>query len=483
MQKVAKKKAKLGFKTWLVIWVAGLIGQLTWVIENSFFNTYVYDQVAPDSNIIAWMVAISAIVSTASTFLMGTLSDRIGKRRIFILLGYIFWGVSTIVFGLTQFSVAAIGVTGAAVLVVIADAVMSFFGSMGNDCGLSTWTTDISTPENRGTLGTAISVQPMLATILGTVIFGAILGAFDGLTYTVDGVTYSLRYFMLFLIVGIVTIIVGVISYFLMKESPNVIPRRDQSYLKDLAKPFNFKMLKSNKLLLYILLVFMCFFISFNIYFPHILNYFIYGDMANTINWICDSLNMAGSQEMVAGALEAIALVLAVPLLLLAGCYHNKNKFLSIIYISIGMNLVGLLILFFGGLAGLEYGSAVAVLLIGMFFVGGGYMGLYQAIMVWLKNLFPTDMRSQFEGVRMLFYVCIPMFLGTLIGNFIIQYLGTEITLEYATGSLTGYAPNFWLFIVAFGVCLLTFIPLILATLEVKKNPPVYAQEELIENK
>lgn len=470
-----KKSSKLGLRAWAAIWIAGLIGQLTWVIENSFFNTYVYDQIALRSDIITWMVSLSAIVSTAATFLMGTLSDQIGKRRIFVLLGYIFWGVSTIVFGLTQFAVAALGVTGAAVLVVIMDCVMSFFGSMGNDCGLNSWTTDISTPENRGTLGTSISLQPMLATILGTVVFGLILSTFSGLV-TPDG--QNLRYFMLFIIVGVVTIVVGVISYFLMKESPNLIPGREKNFLKNLKKPFNFKLLKENKLLLYILLIFMFFFISFNVYFPHILNYFIYGDMSSTVEWLCGSLGMdSNSKELVAGALEAVALVLAIPLLIVAGRFHNKNKFISVLYISLGMNLAGLLILFFSGLAGLEYGGALVTLLIGMFFVGGGYMGLYQAIMVWLKNLFPEDMRSQFEGIRMIFYVCIPMFLGTLVGNFVIQYLGTEITLSYQTGDLSGYAPNFWLFIFAFGLCLLTFIPLGFATREVKKHPPVYSEE------
>ncbi len=473
-----EKKSKLGFRSWVAIWIAGLIGQLTWVIENTFFNTYVYDQIAPNSTIITWMVAISAIVSTFSTFLMGTFSDRLGKRRVFVLIGYVLWGVFTIIFGLTQFTVGLLGVTGAAVLVVIADAIMSFFGSMGNDCGFNAWTTDISNPENRGTLGTSIALQPVLATIVGTVVFGAILGAFSDFTVDVGGYTQTLDYFMLFIIVGVVTIGVGIASFFLMKESPNLFPTRNEKFGRHLAKPFNFKLLKENKLLLYILLIFMCFFISFNIYFPHILNYFIYGDLSTTINWLCDVFNLPGNEEMIAGALEAIALVLAVPLLILAGRFHNKNKFISILFISICMNLVGLLILFFGGLSGVEYVPALIICLIGMFFVGGGYMGLYQAIMVWLKNLFPEGMRSQFEGVRMIFYVCIPMFLGTLIGNFIIQYLGTPITLTYATGDLDGFAPNYWLFIFAFGVCLLCFIPLVLATLEVRKNPPSYQKEE-----
>ena len=70
MEQTEIKKGKLGWKFWLVIWIAGLAGQLVWNIENSWFNTFVYDKIAPDPSIITWMVSISAIVSTFATFLM-----------------------------------------------------------------------------------------------------------------------------------------------------------------------------------------------------------------------------------------------------------------------------------------------------------------------------------------------------------------------------------------------------------------------------
>lgn len=474
MENANTKSNKLGWKFWLVIWIAGMAGQLVWNIENSWFNTFVYDKIAPDPNIITWMVTISAIVSTFATFLMGTFSDRIGKRRVFILIGYTMWGVSTIIFGLTQFTVGALGVTGAAVLVIIADAVMSFFGSTGNDCGFSTWTTDMTNPNNRGSLGTVLAIQPVIATIVGSLLFGAIISGFSNLE--VGG--YVLDYFMMFLISGIAIIIIGVVSFFLSKESPTLKPRKNESFSTSLKRPFNFKLLKNNKLLLYVLLTFMVFFISFNVYFPHILNYFIYGRSSTTIEWLSNVLfNSSDASETIAGGLLAGGLLLGVPLVILFGKFLNKQKFIPILYASVASNILGLLILFFGSLAGVTYGGEIAIILIGIFFVGIGYMGLYQALMVWIKNLYPEDMRSQFEGIRMIFYVCIPMFLGTLVGNFIVQYLGDPITLVYEQGEITGYAPNFYLFIVAAGIALLTFIPIALAHLEVKKNPPTYSQD------
>lgn len=464
------EKAGLGYKTWIVIWLAGMAGQLAWVIENSFFNTFVYAKIAPNPDIITWMVACSAIVSTLATFLMGTISDRIGKRRFLILLGYVMWGVTTILFGFVQFFE---GIALMSVMVVVFDCIMSFFGSMGNDCGFNAWSTDISTPENRGSLATALSVQPVIATIVGTVVFGIIIDGFKGLSINIFGTTQVLDYFMLFTIVGVLVIIVGIVSFFLMKESPTLIPHREQAFVKDLKKPFNFKLLKENKLLLWVLLIFTTFFIAFNVFFPHLLNYFIYGCPG-----VADFNKQLGDLGIttVAGAIEAIGMLLAVPLVVVSGKFLNKQKFVPILLIAVSSTIVGLLFLFFTGLSGVGGIGLIILLIIGSFFVGVGYMGLFQALMTWVKNLFPEDMRSQFEGIRMIFYVCIPMFLGTLIGNLIIKndVLGQPISLPYETDHGTifvdGFAPKYWIFLIAAGLCLLTFIPIMLAHKESKKK-------------
>ena len=38
------------------------------------------------------ILGVSAVVSTFCTFLIGTASDRLGRRRPFIAFGYILWG-------------------------------------------------------------------------------------------------------------------------------------------------------------------------------------------------------------------------------------------------------------------------------------------------------------------------------------------------------------------------------------------------------
>ena len=106
-------------------------------MENQWFNTFVYAKIAKDPTIISWMLAISATATTISTFLFGCVSDRKGNRKLLVSIGYILWGIFTILFGTTEFlkhgSNDNTTIIGVAFAVIAADAIMSFFGSMGND--------------------------------------------------------------------------------------------------------------------------------------------------------------------------------------------------------------------------------------------------------------------------------------------------------------------------------------------------------------
>ena len=130
-------------KFWMYVWLLGLAGQLCWNMENQWFNTFVYAKIAKDPTIISWMLAISATATTVSTFLFGCISDRKGTRKTLISIGYILWGIFTILFGTTEFLRAkgnsTASMIGVMFAVVAADAVISFFGSMGNDIDLLSW--------------------------------------------------------------------------------------------------------------------------------------------------------------------------------------------------------------------------------------------------------------------------------------------------------------------------------------------------------
>ena len=168
-----KKQGTVGWKFWLMVLGMGLAGQLCWNIENQWFTTFVYAKISKDVNIVSGMVILSALVTTVSTFLFGTLSDRYGKRKMFVSYGYIIWGIATILFGLTEYvNVKAEHIFWLAALVVLSDAVMSFFGSMGYDSGYNVWLNDYTNDKNKGQVGAALAALPVLGTIVGIVISG-----------------------------------------------------------------------------------------------------------------------------------------------------------------------------------------------------------------------------------------------------------------------------------------------------------------------
>ena len=50
----------------LYLTLFGTIGQITWAVENSWFNTFVFDRITEDPTPVAWMVAVSAATTVIS---------------------------------------------------------------------------------------------------------------------------------------------------------------------------------------------------------------------------------------------------------------------------------------------------------------------------------------------------------------------------------------------------------------------------------
>lgn len=66
-----------------------LVGQIAWVVENMYFNVFIYKMFNASAADISLMVEASAVAATLTTIFIGALSDRLGKRKIFMCLGYI----------------------------------------------------------------------------------------------------------------------------------------------------------------------------------------------------------------------------------------------------------------------------------------------------------------------------------------------------------------------------------------------------------
>jgi MFS family permease len=264
------KKGSTGdIRFWSLVWGLGLAGQLCWNIENQWFNTFVYAKIMKDSTIVTLMVITSALVTTFSTFFFGTLSDRRGSRRRFVSIGYILWGIFTIAFGFTELinkgrvgNGSRLGLL-AAVLVILADDVMSFFGSMANDSGYNAWTNDMTTDKNRGQIGAALATQPVIGTIVGTVLGGILIGSDD-------------NYQRLFWVMGGFVIAMGVVSLLFLRDAPGLSPHRGGSFGRQFAEVFRFGSFFKRTELVLVSAATALFFIPFNVYFVHMGNWMIY---------------------------------------------------------------------------------------------------------------------------------------------------------------------------------------------------------------
>ena len=93
---------KIGPRKWIIFILAGLVGQIAWALENMYLSTYAF-YASQNISFISLMTALSAATATITTLLMGALSDKLGKRKAFISLGYNIWGISIVFFAFLCF--------------------------------------------------------------------------------------------------------------------------------------------------------------------------------------------------------------------------------------------------------------------------------------------------------------------------------------------------------------------------------------------
>lgn len=173
---------KLGRKFWAAMLIFGLIGQVAWVVENMYFNVFIYKMFHASAADISLMVGASSVAATVTTLLMGALSDKLGKRKLFICLGYVIWGISILSFAFLRMDILTplAGSTAAAFslginLVIVMDCVMTFFGSTANDAAYNAWLTDRGDETNRGRIEGYNSMMPLVSIL---VVFGGFM-SFD----------------------------------------------------------------------------------------------------------------------------------------------------------------------------------------------------------------------------------------------------------------------------------------------------------------
>ena len=253
-----KTKTKLGANNWTAIVLLAFSGQIAWVIENSWFNTFVNDVISPDPRVISLMVALSAITATLTTLIMGTLSDRLGKRKIIILISYILWGISTMVFP----AAGAVKSAALAVAAVVAlDSLMTFFGSTANDASFNAWLTNVTDETNRGTVSGITELFPLLAMVVTTIVSGMLIEYFG--------------YTLFFTSMGLLVVVCGLVGGLLMKEAP--VPKVEgerPGFWKQVFSGFSVRAVRENRMLFSLYFCVLVFAIAENICMPYQIIYF-----------------------------------------------------------------------------------------------------------------------------------------------------------------------------------------------------------------
>lgn len=417
-EKNIHKPTKIPSQTWFVIIMLSLAGQIAWSVENSWFNTFVFDTITPNPTPVALMVAVSAITATVTTLVMGTFSDRKGRRKPFLLWGYVLWGLTTTIFPMSAY-IKVIGL--AIAMVVILDALMTFFGSTANDAVFNAWMTDITDKTNRGRVMGAIAVIPLLTTGLTAAIGGLVIDNFG--------------YYAFFYGLGGFVLLAGLISGPLVKESPDLKPNDGgTTFWKQVWNVFEWETLRNNRTLFLIFTYIMLVAIADQITLPYL---FIYLE-----NFVGISKSILGTVILMLTLIAGVASYIFGNLLI-RWDRRRTAIILGLIYAA-GVLIFSLL-------------RSVPTL----FVLGTLYVVPMMLIRVltgaWSMDLYPAGSRGQFQGVRMIFQVMIPMMVGPLIGSIIITQVGIPTILN----GQAGFIPTSEIYWANALVALLAVIPLL----------------------
>ena len=407
------KKTKLGSRFWLSLVLFGLMGQVAWVIENMQLNVFIYKMFGASSDDIATMVAASAISATLTTLLVGALSDRVGKRKLFICGGYILWGISIFAFGLLRVewlesifpvaSGAALGIT----LTIVLDCVMTFFGSSANDAAYNAWLTDSTDDSNRGSAEGINAMMPLVAIL---VVFGGLM-FFD--------LNQAAHWTAVFFIIGGVTVLIGVLGIFIIKEKPLAPSNTD--YFSNLIYGFRPSTVKANLSLYFYLVLFVIFNIAIQIFMPYLIIYYEV------------SLEMADYVFIMAPAIVLASVVTAF-----WGKVYDKKGFNFSSPFPISWLIAGFLILFF-------FRTTIPVF-VGSLLMMCGYLAGMAVFGAKIRDLTPEGKAGRLQGIRIFSQVLIPGVIGPKIGSWILANAEKRVSESDGTEF---FVPNANIFLAA----------------------------------
>ena len=411
---------RAGRGLWFWVVVLGMTGQLAWTIENMYLNVFVYDTITDNPAVLATLVAASAVAATVATLLAGAWSDRTGRRREFIAVGYVLWGATTAAFGLVDVQTAAAlvpavdAVVVAVVGIIALDCLMSVLGATANDAAFNAWVTDSTTEHNRGRVDGVLATFPLLAML---VVFGAL-----------DPLTRGGQWMAFFSIIGGVTALVGVIAWFGLRQPAR--PRPGGSYLSTVIHGLRPSTMRTNPRLYLALAAWAVLGTSTQVFLPYLLIY------------VQRYLRIDGYAIVLGSVLLTAAIASA-----LGGRVLDRVGPSRGILPVMGIYLLGLLAMF-------PVRGMLPVIGAGIVMMSGFMLGV-AAISATVRNFTPPARAGEVQGLRMIAAVLVPMVIGPFIGAAVIS--GADET--FVELGVTRQVPTPWIFPAAALVALLIVIP------------------------
>ncbi len=456
---MSNNNGQLTKRAWLAILLFMLMGSVAANIESIylsiFLNNTVYKDGAMGSSItltdaVNLIVSLSAVVAGVAAFIMGTLSEKMKNRKIFISFGYIAWGIVAILFGtvkteniseLLKISDSAKIVTITAITVIAFSLILAFLRSTSNDSVFNAWVTDVTTPETTAIVETFFTIMGFVATGIITVLASR-------------AQSNKMGYGTVFIILGIAAIVSGLLGIVLIqnpKKFENASKdEQNSSYVADLFYGFRPNVIKENSKLYFMLLSGCLFNSAFQVFFPYL---FIYlGSVVVPAN---KDVNLLSPVFIMCLIITVEAIIVGIILLMKV---YAKNKAASFIP-SVALFVIGLLIL--------SSTTEILGIVIGL---APGLVG-YAVIMIQfgatVRDNIPQDKVGLFQGIRMIFLVLIPMVVGPTLGN--IAAKNSDITYTTDIGAVK-VLPTEAMFLYAAIVASLIFIPMLAFLMKDRKH-------------
>ena len=425
---------KLSKKFYISLTIFSLIGQIAWVIENMYFNVFIYKMFRASAAQISVMVAASAVTAAVTTLIIGALSDKVGRRKVFLCAGYAIWGVSLLTFGLIKLDVLT-KFTGSVVtaatlgcnIVIIMDCVMTFFGSSANDACFNAWLTDMGDETNRGKIEGINAMMPLISVL---VVFGSFM-SFD--------LNKPEAWTSIFFIIGGVVIVVGGLGIFLIDDSKSRellqnAKEENSHYFKNIFYSFKPSVIKQNYMLYVILLAFAVFNISIQIFMPYLILYYE------------QSLKLSNYVLIMAPAILAAALVT-----LFYGRVYDKFGFEKSVIPAVVTLLAGYVFLYFF--------TNIVLVFIGSLLMLSGFLSGMAVFGAMVRDYTPQDRTGMFQGVRIIAQVLIPGVIGPAIGAAVLKNAekiangdGTESFIPNHNIYLAAFIAGLFIFLAIWGV-------------------------------